>query len=357
MSLILSDLYDNDEIVLGEGVDETTMTKEEYGKLSLTITEFLETYYTMVVDNEVTPIAAMVFPPINGTREIIVERSNKKLAIQWCKKLHCDLYTHMSLLAIQSTFENYEEIGWAAKNKHNLWTTNKLDSIIDEEEVEVDESKRGKKRSKTSIGKTYAKAASTAAQAPKQDVTSMTTQIGTQGATSNPEPERVSIPMQSITSMKETAILMERLNAMEIRQEQNELKLWVIGKLVEEQVVEMDTIKTQLSNTNNNVNLVLSDLTSLMTTIHTNFNVINAKLDAQGTSNKENVGYGLKRHADFEPEQTKEELEYQRQYEAQERLNEAVLKEKNDNNNGVNQSKSPKKSVLGSLSNLFDVSF
>ena len=372
-SLILSNLYDNDEIVLGEGVDVNIMTEEEHAKLSLNITEFLETYYTMVVDNETVPIAAMVFPPINGTREIIVERSNKKLAIQWCKKLHCDLFSHMSLEANKATFENYVEIGWAAQKKSNLWRANKLDDIIDEEEVEVDESKRGKKRSKTTNGKTYATAASTAIQAPKQDIKTVAqthNENGTQVALNNSEPERVRIPMQSITSMKENAMIMERLTAMEARQEQNEarqeqneLKLSVIGKLVEEQAVEMINVTTGLSNvttglnnTNIQVNLVLSDLTTLMTNIQTNFNVINTKLDAQSSVNKENVGYG-KRRATEEPDPTEDELEYQQHYEAQERLNEAALKEKNNNNNGGNQSKSPIKSLLGAWSGLLNDSF
>ena len=86
----------------------------------------------------------MVFPPIIGTREIMIARSNKKVAVHWCKKLHCDLFHNMSMAASKMTFINYEEILKAVQNKNNLWKANKLDNMIAEEEVEVDESNRGK---------------------------------------------------------------------------------------------------------------------------------------------------------------------------------------------------------------------
>ena len=351
-SLILSDLYDNDEIVMGEGVDVNTMTEEEHSRLSLTITEFLETKYTMMVNNQMVPIAEMVFPPINGTREIMIERSNKKLAIQWCKKLHCDLYVNMSLEAAKITFEDYNDIGLAAQNKNNLWTPNKLNNIIAEEEIYVDESKRGKKRSKTTNDKTYAKAATQTIQKQEEHKPTATNSTVTNVAT-NPSVTVERIPMQSITSMKENAALVERLTAMEIRQEQNEIKLSVISKLVEEQIVEMDTIKTGMNNNNNMVNLVLADLTTLMTSVHSNFSIVNAKLDAQGSSNKENDTTSKKRQATEELDPSAKDLEYQRHLEAQQQLSEAEKQK----NNGENQSKSPSKSFLGDLSNILNGSF
>jgi hypothetical protein len=156
--------------------------------------------------------------------------------------------------------------------------------------------------------------------------------------------------------MKENAIMAERLSAMEIRQEKNELKLAEIGKWVEDQIVEMDTIKTGMSNNNNMVNTVLADLTTLvMASVHTNFSIVNAKLDAQGSSNKENETYRKKRQATEELEPSAKDLEYQWQYEAQQQLSDAE-KNLNNNNNGGNQSKSTQ-TFLGAVSKILNESF
>ena len=56
-SIILSGLYDKDKITMGHGIDLKEFTLEEHTLLSLTVTEFIETHLTMIVDNVVVPIA------------------------------------------------------------------------------------------------------------------------------------------------------------------------------------------------------------------------------------------------------------------------------------------------------------
>jgi hypothetical protein len=134
----------------------------------MTITEFLSSQYMITRGHESVNLAAYVYPPSLGTREILVEKSLEKMAIKWCKVIKSDLYRNMSDDAKAKSFKYLDKI----KDQVEItrpWTPNKLDAKYSEAEIDQSGQKRGQKRSKNSMSSnTYASAVKSNSGSPVQ---------------------------------------------------------------------------------------------------------------------------------------------------------------------------------------------
>jgi hypothetical protein len=79
------------------------MTTEDDPLLTTTVTSYLKNY---IKDGEDNKIFDYVFPPINGTREVIVKKENLTAAIEFIKVCHGALARNINDEAIHKVFED-----------------------------------------------------------------------------------------------------------------------------------------------------------------------------------------------------------------------------------------------------------
>lgn len=156
-SLIISDFHDDNNTTMGQGLDDAAIPPEQLLPSRMTVNEYLQTQFMIIRDNSITNIASFIYPPINGMREIIVDKNVLQLAIQWSKVVKCDLFRNMSPLARTNTFKDVAKMEQLS-NATPPWAPNKLDAHFLEAEIMTTEGSRGKKRNKALVhpSSTYA---------------------------------------------------------------------------------------------------------------------------------------------------------------------------------------------------------